>query len=401
MLVYIILILMSKFKKNEISIIGGAGHIGFPLGLAFASKKKTVNLVDLNKKNLNLIKNGKPPFYEIGAKKLLLRCLKSKRLKFSTELSSIKSSKFVIICIGTPINKELKPLTKDFLIFFKNLFKFIQKDQIIVIRSSVYPGIIENLFKSYGHINKNITYCPERIVQSKALEELPKLPQIISGNTKLSIKEAGKLFKLICKEILVSTINEAELVKLFSNTNRYINFAIANQLYLICQKNNLSFKKIRHLMMKGYERNLNLPGPGLTAGPCLLKDTMQLSSFFKGKLDLGIASMKVNTKIVEIVLNKIKNIKGSKKKTIGILGIAFKAETDDTRDSLAFEIYKKLKRKNFKVIFSDEYYISKENVKLKNFIKKSNIIVIGALHKKYKKINFPSSKKIIDVWDFY
>ena len=154
-------------------------------------------------------------------------------------------------------------------------------------------------------------------------------------------------------------------------------------------------------MMKGYERNLNLPGPGLTAGPCLLKDTMQLSSFFKGKLDLGIASMKVNTKIVEIVLNKIKNIKEFKKKTIGILGIAFKAETDDTRESLAFEIYKKLKRKNFKVIFSDEYYISKENVKLKNFIKKSNIIVIGALHKKYKKINFPSSKKIIDVWDFY
>ena len=81
MLVYIILIFMSKFKKNEISIIGGAGHIGFPLGLAFAGKKKTVNLVDLNKKNLNLIKNGKPPFYEIGAKKLLLRCLKSKRLK--------------------------------------------------------------------------------------------------------------------------------------------------------------------------------------------------------------------------------------------------------------------------------------------------------------------------------
>ena len=103
--------------------------------------------------------------------------------------------------------------------------------------------------------------------------------------------------------------------------------------------------------------------------------------------------MKVNTKIVEIVLSKIKNIKGSKK-TIGILGIAFKAETDDTRDSLAFEIYKKLKRKNFKVIFSDEYYISKENVKLKNFIKKSNIIVIGALHKKYKKINFPSSKRL-------
>jgi len=115
---------MSKFKKKEISIIGGAGHIGFPLGLAFASKRKTVNLIDLNKKNLNLIKNGKPPFYEIGAKKLLLKCLKLNKLKFSNELSSIKMSKFVIICIGTPINKKLKPLTKDFLIFFKSLFKF-------------------------------------------------------------------------------------------------------------------------------------------------------------------------------------------------------------------------------------------------------------------------------------
>lgn len=386
--------------KNTISIVGGAGHIGFPLGLAFANKNFNINLIDLNKQNLNKIKSGEVPFYEIGAKKILNKCLKNNKLFFSSDLSTITKSKYIIICIGTPVDQNLKPITKEFFDFFSKLFKFVKKNQIIIIRSSVYPGIIEKIHNKFGKINNNISYCPERIVQSKALIELPSLPQIISGVSNKSVKESSKIFIKICKKILYASTREAELIKLFSNANRYINFAIANQLYLMCHKYNVNFKRVRNLMRFGYERNLNLPMSGFSAGPCLLKDTMQLTAFFKGNFGLGLAAMHVNQKsMVDFIINRLKMIKNFKIKTIGILGVAFKAETDDIRDSLSVVLMKKLDRLYLKYIYSDVYYHDKKCLDTKALINKSDIIIIGAPHKIYKKINFPKNKILIDVWE--
>jgi UDP-N-acetyl-D-mannosaminuronic acid dehydrogenase len=389
---------MHKKYSKKISIIGGAGHIGFPLGLAFANKKYLVNLVDINEYNLNKIKKGDSPFYEIGAKKILSNCLKDKSLLFSKNLSSIKDSKYIIICIGTPIDKNLKPLTKQFFNFFKKIIKFLNKSQIIIIRSSIYPGIINKIYKICKKRNKNISYCPERIVQSKALQELPSLPQIVSGFNNKAITESANLFKKICNKIILADIKEAELIKLFSNANRYINFAIANQLFLMCEKYGVQFDRVRNYMQLGYERNLNLPKSGFTGGPCLLKDTMQLSSFYKGKFDLGLAAMEVNKEMIKFVLDKVNKIANSKKKTIGVLGVAFKAETDDIRDSLSIELVQKLKEKKFKVIYSDVYYKDERSVNTKYLMKKSDIIIIGAPHKQYKKIIFPKNKYLINIW---
>ncbi len=386
------------YKKRQISIIGGAGHVGFPLGLVLSSKGYYVKLIDKHQENIKKINSGETPFLEKGAKRLLKKMLRKKKIMASSNLKEIKFSKFIIICIGTPINKNLKPQTKQFFNFFSYLFKHVTKEQIIIIRSSVFPGIVNKIFKKFGKINKNISYCPERIVQSKALVELPNLPQIVSGLTKKSIKESSTLFKKICKKILISSIKEAELIKLFSNTNRYINFAIANQLYLICDKYNVDFKNVRNLMRLGYERNLNLPSAGFSAGPCLLKDTMQLSSFYKGNFELGLASMKVNESMVELVIKKIKKIKNFEKKTIGILGITFKAETDDIRDSLSLSLLKKLKKIKLKAIYTDVYYKDKYWHDFKSLIRKSDIIILGAHHNKYKSLKLPKNKNLIDIW---
>ncbi len=392
---------MNKIIKNSISIIGGAGHVGFPLGLALASKKHKINLVDLDKKNLDKIKSGIPPFFEIGAKKLLKKCLKKNVLSFSNNLKSIKNSKFVVICIGTPVNKNLKPDTKNFISLFFHLLKIIKKRQIIIIRSSVYPGIINKITHILKSKNKNIVYCPERIVQSKALIELPKLPQVIAGTNKTSIVETRKIFKKICRKIIIATIEEAELIKLFSNANRYINFAIANQLYMICKKNNLNFSNIRNIMRDGYERNLNLQNSGFTAGPCLLKDTMQLSAFYKNKFSLGVSAMKINEGFPDLILRNIKEIKNYKKKKVGVLGLSFKAETDDIRDSLSIKLLNKLKKNNIYTLQSDEYYENENNISKNDLIKKSDIIVLGAPHKAYKKLKINKNKIIIDVWGFF
>jgi UDP-N-acetyl-D-mannosaminuronic acid dehydrogenase len=389
---------MSITSQKHISIIGGAGHIGLPLGLAFTNKGFYVHLIDKNIKNMQIIKNSKMPFLEFGSKKILNNSIKRKQFFFENDLKNLKQSKFIFICIGTPIDSKLKPNLKGFKKLIDDLKKYVQKNQIIIVRSSVYPGTILDIKKRLKNVNKNIFYCPERIVQSKSLIELPRLPQIIAPENNVNFKIVKKLFKKITSKIIKTSILEAELIKLYSNANRYINFAIANQLYTICQSHNLDFDRVRKIMQDGYARNLNLAKAGFTSGPCLLKDTMQLKSFCNNDFQLGSAAMEINENIPNLIIEKIKSFKNSKKKKIGLLGLTFKGETDDIRDSLSIKLLNKLKKLKFKTYQSDEYYLNKNNITKEQLIAKSDIIIIGAPHKIYKKINYPKNKNIINIW---
>lgn len=308
--------MIKTLNNDHISIIGGAGHIGLPLGLAFSKKNFKIHLIDKNKKNLNLIQKNTMPFLEIGAEKILYRALKKKLLFFEDNLDFLFKSKFIIICIGTPINTNLKPNLDNFYKLIKKIKKKINNDQILIIRSSVYPGTIKKIQQILKYKNNNIVYCPERIVQSKSLIELPKLPQIIATDNKNKIQETKILFRKITSKIIETNILEAELIKLYSNANRYINFAIANQLFSICHKYDLNFKRIRNIMQDGYKRNLNLANAGFTSGPCLLKDTMQLNSFCNNLFELGTAAMKINENIPNLIIDKIKKIRNYKKKKL-------------------------------------------------------------------------------------
>ena len=385
-------------NKRHISIIGGAGHVGFPLGLIFSSKGFKVSLIDKHKGNINKINNGKVPFLEEKSQQLLKNMIRKKRIFATDQLKEVIKSKYIIVCIGTPITKQLNPNLKSFINFFGQLKKYLNKNQMVIIRSSIYPGICNKIYKIIGKKCKNLSYCPERIVQGKAISELPKLPQLVSGKNKKAILESGKLFRKICKKIIYTDVIEAELIKLLSNAYRYINFSIANQFYMICQNQNLDFFKIRDIMRDGYMRNTNLPMSGFTAGPCLLKDTMQLSSFYDHKFLLGHSAMSINEGLPGYIYKKLKKKYNLKKKTIGILGLAFKAETDDIRDSLAIKLLRLLKSKKIKTLQSDEYYKSKENIGKNDLIRKSDIIILSTPHKVYKKLRIGKNKILIDVW---
>ena len=385
-------------SERNISIIGGAGHVGFPLGLIFSSKGFNVSLIDKHTTNINKINNGKVPFLEESSQLLLKKMLKKKKIYATNQLNKVIKSKYIIVCIGTPITNQLNPKLRDFVSFFHQLKKFLKKDQIVIIRSSIYPGICNKIYKIIKNKCKNLSYCPERIVQGKSLLELPKLPQLVSGKSKIAISESGKLFSKICKKIIYTEVIEAELVKLFSNAYRYINFSISNQFYMICQNQNLDFFKIRNIMRDGYTRNANIPMSGFTAGPCLLKDTMQLSSFFNHKFLLGRTAMNVNEGIPKFIVNKLKKKLNIKKKTVGILGLTFKSETDDIRDSLAIKLLKLLKSMKVKTLQSDEFYKSKENIDKRELVKKSDIIILSTPHKAYKNLKIGKNKILVDVW---
>jgi UDP-N-acetyl-D-mannosaminuronic acid dehydrogenase len=166
----------------------------------------------------------------------------------------------------------------------------------------------------------------------------------------------------------------------------------------MCQNQGLNFNKVRNLMRDNYDRNANIPKAGFTAGPCLMKDTMQLSSFYGHSFKLCHSAMKVNEGLPLYIVKKLSEKYNLRKKTVGVLGLSFKAENDDIRDSLSIKLLKFLKSKKIKTLQSDEYYKDKQNINKNILIKKSDIIIVGTPHKAYKKLKIKRNKILIDIW---
>ena len=390
---------MKKYKF-DISILGGLGHVGLPLGIMFAEKKLKVLLYDTNLHSLEIVKKKVMPFTEYGAEELLKKNL-NKNLFLSSNYDDLFLSKNIIITIGTPIDEYLNPKINNFLSIFKKIRIKLKSDQNVIVRSSVYPGTMNKIYQILKSKNKNLSYCPERIVQGYAIQELKKLPQIISGYNKKSERIAAYIFSKISKKNIICSIEEAELAKLISNSWRYIQFAAANQFYMICNSNNLDFNKIRKVMTDSYPRGSGLPGAGFAAGPCLLKDTMQLYSYSKNIFSMGSSAMLINEGMPAFIIDKLKKSFNLKNYKIGILGMSFKANIDDSRDSLSFKIKKLLIHEAKKVFCSDEFIKNKEYISKYDLIKKSDIIIVATPHDNYQKLNISKNKIIIDIWNIF
>ena len=390
-------------KKNnstdyDVVIVGGLGHVGLPLGLALANKGLKVCLHDHDTKNAALVQKGIMPFIEYGAEPILKKLLKKKdALTISADVREVSKAQYVIITIGTPVDEYLNPNVRVFLEFFRNLKKYLRKNQTIIIRSTIYPRTCQQIMKSFGK-GMHLAYCPERIAQGYAIQELSELPQLVSGVTAKARSSAAELFRLIAPKVIMVSIEEAELAKLFSNAWRYLQFSVANQFYMIAKDLDTDFNQIRKVMADGYGRAANIPSAGFAAGPCLLKDTMQLAAFNNNNFFLGHAAMMVNEGFPNFIVEQIRLKHDIHKKKIGILGMAFKADIDDTRDSLSYKLGKILRFHGAKVSYSDEFakdptFISKEQL-----VKTCDIVIVGVPHSNYKKLKIPKRVELIDVW---
>ena len=162
---------------------------------------------------------------------------------------------------------------------------------------------------------------------------------------------------------------------------------------------NVDFDKVRKIMTTGYNRVKNLPSAGFTAGPCLLKDTMQLNAFNNNDFLLGHASMIINEGFPNYLVRLIKSEQSLINKNIGILGMAYKADVDDIRDSLSYKLKKILIVNRSNVYCSDEHIKDKSFLTLNQLLKKCSIIIIGVPHKRYKKLKFKKNIKVYDVWN--
>ncbi len=384
----------------DVCVIGGAGHVGLPLAIALAERGKKVAIFDINEDALALINGGEMPFMEEGATPALRRVI-GKTLTTTTRPDVISECHYVIIIVGTPVDEHLNPTFSRMKSFFDSTIPYLRSGQTVILRSTVYPGISAKLNAMLGEKIPGIKvcFCPERILEGKAMAELAALPQIVSGFEEEGVKDAESLFKTITKEVIRTTPLEAELAKLFTNSWRYIEFAIANQFFMIAEEYGANFYNIFKAMTFNYPRMKNIPRAGFAAGPCLLKDTMQLSAFTNNNFFLGHSAMLINEGLPNFIISKLKRTHDNLGSlVVGILGMAFKAESDDKRQSLSFKLRKLLEIEVKDVLCSDEYIREKWLVSPEEVLRKADIIIIGAPHRAYRGIDF-NGKEVIDIWN--
>ena len=383
--------------KKKICIIGGCGHVGIPLGLAFASKNFDVTLVDVNPQAVENINRAHLPFKEDGAEELLAAHV-GKNLRATSDASIVKKQDVVVFVTGTPVDEHLNPKIHDVMKVLNAYLPLLNRRQLIVLRSTIFPGVTriveETLKAKLGAAN--LAFCPERIVQGKGIEEIFNLPQLVSGVNKKAENAAAALFAAIAPKIIRIRPEEAELAKLMTNAWRYLEFAIANQFYMMVEREGLDFYRILEAMKEDYPRAKHFARAGLAAGPCLFKDTMQLSAFHNNEFFLGHSAMLVNEGLPNFLVSQLEEKMGGslKGKKIGVMGLAFKADNDDIRESLSFKVKKLLEMKMAKVLVTDEFVPG--TMPLKKFVKEADGVILGVPHSAYKKLKI--KKPFVDCW---
>lgn len=389
-------------RTADLTIVGGAGHVGIPLVLSFAATGLTVNVNDLNLRSLDTLKNGQLPFIEYGAEDLLTDALRGNRLIFTGNPSEISTSGPVIITIGTPVDEFLNPKRDVIQACIDSLLPFLKDGQLLVLRSTLFPGTtewVDAYLKNHGRHLK-VAFCPERVVQALGVKELREMPQIISGTSPEAVQEAVALFTPVVPELVIVEPMEAEFAKLFANAYRYIEFAATNQFYLIAKSAGLDYSVILKAMKHNYPRAKAMPTPGFAAGPCLVKDTMQLLAFARNEFAIGNAAIMINEGLPLHVINDLRRHYELGKTRIGLLGMAFKADCDDVRASLSYKLKNSLAGNCKEVLTTDPFVTTDDTLlPLDDVVTRSDVLILCTPHSSYRTADF-QGKPIVDVWGF-
>ena len=316
-------------------------------------------------------------------------------------MSLVSEAQTVIFVTGTPVDEHLNPRIKDIINVIKLYLPYMNSGQLIVLRSTIYPGVfrvIDNMLTKAFGTSPKLAFCPERIVQGKGVEEIFTLPQIVSANSPEALHEASELFSHIAPKIIHLEPEEAELAKLLTNSWRYLEFAIANQFYMMVEEKGYDFYKILSALSEDYPRARHFARAGFAAGPCLFKDTMQLSAFYNNKFFLGQAGMLVNEGLPDFVVSQLASRMGGtlKDKKIAVLGMAFKPDNDDTRESLSFKLRKNLEFRMAEVLIHDPYL---DTLSLDEVLAQAEGVILGVPHREYLalKITVP----YVDCWNVW
>jgi UDP-N-acetyl-D-mannosaminuronic acid dehydrogenase len=374
--------------------------VGLPLAIALADRGAMMGIYDVSQPAVELVNAGEMPFAEPGAGDVLKRVVAEGRLAASVSPAVVASAEHVIVVIGTPVDEHLNPDQQAVPRALAGCAPYLRDGQLLVLRSTVYPGVtalVERMIAGLG-VRIEVAFCPERIAEGRAMTELRELPQIISSRTPAGLARARALFGRLTGTLVELSPEEAELAKLFTNVWRYIKFATANQLYMMANDQGLDFERIRQGLTFGYPRAADMPGAGFAAGPCLFKDTLQLAAYNNNNFALGHTAMTINEGLPLYVVHRLQQRFDLSQLTVGILGMAFKGGSDDTRSSLSYKLKHILAFKAAAVLCTDPCVRTDPALRpLDEVLAGSDLLIIGAPHPEYA--DLATSKPVADIWN--
>jgi UDP-N-acetyl-D-mannosaminuronic acid dehydrogenase len=384
----------------DVVVIGGGGHVGLPLAIALADRGAGVGIYDVSAQAVAAVNAGQMPFAEPGAAEPLRRALADGRLTASDDAAIVGRAEHVIVVIGTPVDAHLNPDQAAVPNALGGCVGYLRDGQILILRSTVYPGVtakVEKMITGLG-LDIDVAFCPERIAEGRAMTELSELPQIVSSRTPRGADRASALFSKLTSSLVVMSPEEAELAKLFTNTWRYIKFATANQLYMMANDQGLDFERIRQGLTVDYPRAADMPAAGFAAGPCLFKDTMQLAAYNQNNFALGHAAMAINEGMPLYLVHRLEQSYDLPAMTVGILGMAFKGGSDDTRSSLSYKLKRILAFKAHAVLCTDPHVTTDPDLlPLAEVLQRCDLLVVAAPHPEYR--NLVTDKPVADLWN--
>jgi UDP-N-acetyl-D-mannosaminuronic acid dehydrogenase len=386
---------------RDVCVIGGGGHVGLPLALTFAEVGCSTVIYDTDAATVEKIRSGVMPFAEDGAPELLRKVLDGGLLEVSETPGPMSECRFLVLVIGTPVDEHLTPSFTAMNRAIEACSSHLRDGQILILRSTIFPGISEHVQKDLTErgLDIHVAFCPERVAQGHSLREIRQLPQIVSAFRPETLEDVRNLFGRFAQECIEMTPMEAELCKLMTNATRYIQFAIANQFYTIAREQGLNFDRILHGCRHNYPRMMGMPGPGFAAGPCLLKDTMQLAAFSRNSFPLGHSAMLVNEGLPARLVELAQRDVDLSQKVVGVLGMAFKAESDDARDSLSYKLRNLLALETRKVLCTDPYVPDSSLVPLERVIAEADVLFLATPHRAYRELRIPEGKILYDIWN--
>jgi UDP-N-acetyl-D-mannosaminuronic acid dehydrogenase len=374
----------------DVSVVG-LGRVGLPLALSFADRGLEVLGIDNDPSRLQAVREGRMPFEETGAQALLDRVTSSRGedgvggLTLSDRVADAARARHIVITLGTPSFSHIEIDMRDIRSALDDLLGVLQDGHSLILRSTVAPGTTEFVA---GYLAKHrgfdigedvfVAHAPERIAAGRFLEEIDTLPCIIGGVGQRSGDAVAELFGVFGAPIVQTTPAQAELAKIWTNILRYATFALPNLLMMDCERHDANVFEVIDLINRDYPRG-GIAKPGFTAGTCLRKD-FTFSEERSAAPGMLLAVSRVNESVPLFLLEGAKRRMGTlANRRVAVLGLAFKADTDDERDSLAHKLIRLLERELADVVVHDPH-VPTPTVPLQDAVAGADLVVVATNH---------------------
>ncbi len=403
-------------NKSAAIVVIGLGYVGLPVACLLSKEGFKVFGVNRGEEKVNLINKGISPIEgkEPGLNKMVRDVVNEKKLKVTTDYGVCKTSDVLIIAVETPVDEKTKtPKYEALRSALTSLGPNIKKGSLVIIESTIAPGTMKNIVtpllekKSGLKLNKDfyLGHCPERVMPGKLLHNLINYHRVVGGSTPGTSKVMQELYKTYVKgDLDITDTATAEVVKTTENYYRDVEIAFANQLALICEQLGVNVYEAIKLVNKVESRNVHTPGAGV-GGHCIPKDGYLNVSFLRGKasseaqiaLEMADLARKINDFMPNHAVSLLKDALGEKSKSIYnskivVLGYAYSANSDDTRNSPTQILLESLRGKSKNIVVQDPF-VREYKIDLNDTLINADAVVLMVAHDQYKKLDLRKLKK--------